>query len=139
MNIIDALLQTDESKLKKPTKEVEIKRLSEAFGQEFVLVCEALSHEKYEEIQDMTVSLGENGKDVDVKMSDAALMTIVEAVRNKEGELIFKNAELMKHFKGPTPKELVKKLLLSGEVTKLYEIISKLSGYGEGAIEEVKN
>ncbi|CZT61250.1 Phage XkdN-like protein [Clostridioides difficile] len=38
------------------------------------------------------------------------------------------NMELVKKFSAITPKELVKKLLLSGEIDKLYEEVNKVNG-----------
>ena len=62
-------------------------------------------------------------------------MTIIEGCPS-----IFKNKELMKHFGAVTPKELVKKLLLSGEMDDLKAEIDKLGGYDrEEDEEEVKN
>lgn len=142
MNIMDALLQTEESKLKRPTKEVEIKRLTELFAKDkedkFIVVCEALSHEKFKEIQDMTVTVV-NDEKVDVDMEKASMLTVIEAVKNKEGKQLFKDKELIKHFNAHTPSALIKKILLTGEITKLYEVISNLSGHGKDAIAEIKN
>ena len=45
----------------------------------------------------------------------------------------------MQKFKASTPKELVRKLLLSGEIANIYAEISSLTGFGEGAVKEVKN
>ena len=45
----------------------------------------------------------------------------------------------MAKFKATTPKELVRKLLLSGEIANIYGEIASLSGFGEGSVKEVKN
>ena len=63
------------------------------------------------------------------------IMTVLAGV--KEPNL--KNKELMEKFNAPTPKELLQKLLLSGEITNLYNVISELSGYGPDSVAEVKN
>jgi hypothetical protein len=52
---------------------------------------------------------------------------------------VFKNNDVMQHFGAPTPKELVKKLLLSGEIDELYSEISNLNGYDRKKKDEVKN
>ena len=49
-----------------------------------------------------------------------------------------KSAELRSKFKVPTPKDVVRKILLSGEITAVYTEIAKLSGFGDGAVKEVK-
>jgi hypothetical protein len=45
----------------------------------------------------------------------------------------------MSKFKVSNPKDLARKILLSGEIAKLYGEISELSGFGDDAIKEVKN
>jgi len=57
----------------------------------------------------------------------------------EDGKPLFKSAELRSKFKVPTPKDVVRKILLSGEITAVYTEIAKLSGFGDGAVKEVKN
>lgn len=38
-----------------------------------------------------------------------------------------------------TPKDLVRAILLSGEIAKIYGEISELAGFGDNAVKEVKN
>ena len=45
----------------------------------------------------------------------------------------------MQKFKASTPKELIRKILLSGEIANIYAEISNLSGFGDGSVKEVKN
>jgi len=54
---------------------------------------------------------------------------------------VFKSKEVMDHFEAPSPKELIRKLLLSGEIDDLYNAINELSGYekDEEDEEEIKN
>lgn len=137
VNVLDLLLGADIGEIKLPTKEVEITRLSELYGSPFVLKCQALSPEKYEEVQDMAVSI--KGKDVDLDTSQLQLFTVMEGVVDANGKPMFKNKELMQKFKAPSPKELVRKILLSGEIVSVYTEIAKLSGFGDGAVKEVKN
>ena len=56
---------------------------------------------------------------------------------NEEDEAAVK--ELQKKFKVPHGKELVKRLLLSGEISALADTITELTGYKEDLIEEIKN
>ena len=42
-------------------------------------------------------------------------------------------------FGSPTPKELIKKILLSGEIVSIYGAVSDISGFKDSSIEEVKN
>lgn len=137
VNILDLLLGSDIDTIKLPTKEVEITRLSEIFGKPFILTCQALSPEKYEEVQDMAVSV--KGKDVDLDVSQLQLFTVMEGVIGEDGKPLFKSAELRSKYKVPTPKDVVRKILLSGEITAVYTQIAKLSGFGDEAVKEVKN
>lgn len=137
VNVLDLLLGSDIGEIKLPTKQVEITRLSEAFGAPFVLTVSALSPEKYEEVQDMAVSI--KGKDADIEITLLQLLVVMEGVVDPSGKPMFKNKELMQKFKASTPKELVRKLLLSGEIANLYAEISSLTGFGDGAVKEVKN
>ena len=137
VNVLDLLLGSDAGEIKLPTKQLEIKRLSEHYGAPFIVTCTALAPDKYEEVQDMALDI--QGKDVDLDINLLKLITVMEGVLDATGKYLFKNAELMKKYKAPTPKELVKKILLSGEINSLYTIIADLSGFGDTAITEVKN
>ena len=85
----------------------------------------------------MAVSV--KGKDVDLDVSQLQLFTVMEGVIGEDGKPLFKSAELRSKFKVPTPKDVVRKILLSGEITAVYTEIAKLSGFGDGAVKEVKN
>jgi hypothetical protein len=137
VNVLDLLLGSDIGEIKLPTKQIEITRLSEVYGKPFVVTCKALSPEKYEEVQDMALKV--NGKDVDLDVNLLQLFVALEGIVDDSGKRMFRNKELMTKFKATTPKELIKKILLSGEITNLYGEIAKLSGFGENAVVEVKN
>lgn len=131
MSTLDLLLKIDEAKIKKPTRRVEIKRLSELVGEKVVFTCEAVTHDRLTEIQEMSVDY----KTQEADISELQIQTVLSGI--KEPDL--KNKELMEKFKAHTPKELLKKMLLTGEITNLYNVISELSGFGAGAVEEIKN
>ena len=70
-----------------------------------------------------------------IKMYNTKVMTIIEGCPS-----IFKNESLIKHFGGVVPTDLVKKLLLSGEMDDLKAEIDKLGGYDkEDSDEDIKN
>ena len=137
VNVLDLLLGSDIGEIKLPTKDVEITRLSKVFGKPFILTCQALSPERYEEVQDMAVSV--KGKDVDLDVSMLQLFTVIEGVIDTNGKPLFKSADLRTKYKVPSPKDLLRKILLSGEITAVYTEIAKLSGFGDEAVKEVKN
>ena len=133
-NIIDLLLEMDEAKIERPSKEVEITRLSKLVGEPFKVLCTAISTAKFEDIQTSAFKK----KEVDVNLMQSLI--IIEGVCDLDGKPLFKNKDLQSKFGVHTPKDLVKKLLLTGEITKLYTFISDLSGFGEDSvIEEIKN
>lgn len=137
VNVLDLLLGADTGKIKLPTSEVEITRLSEAFGKPFILTCQALTPEKYEEVQDMALQV--SGKDVDLDLAQLQLFTVMEGVIDNNGNPLFKSKELREKYKAPTPKEVVRKVLLSGEIVAVYTEIAKLTGFDDGAVQKVKN
>lgn len=137
VNALELLLGSDIGEIKLPTKKMEIVRLTEVYGAPFIITLQALSPDKYEEVQDMAVSI--KGKDADVEVSLLQLLVLLEGVIDSSGKAMFKNKDLMAKFKASTPKELVRKLLLSGEIANIYSAISTLSGFGDNAIKEVKN
>ena len=56
-NVIDLLLNADLEQIERPSKEVEIKRLSNALGEKFTVLCKALSYDKYSEIQENCIDM----------------------------------------------------------------------------------
>ena len=85
------------------------------------------------------MALSVQGKDVDLDVNLLQIFVTIEGVVDDSGKLLFKNTELMSKFKAQTPKELVRKLLLSGEIASVHSTISELSGFGDDAVKEVKN
>lgn len=127
MGIIDLLLETDMKKLQENNKkEYEIKRLTNILGEKFTVTCQALTHEQ-------VIHIGEVSK----TNAETKFNAIVEACKI-EGKR-FNNKELMDKFGVIKPIDLLDKLFLPGEISRLYDIVNKLSGYGKDVIEEVKN
>lgn len=136
VNILDLLLGSDVGKIKLPTKEVEITRLSQVYGAPFILTIKAITPAKFEEIQDMSIDV--KGKDADIDITQLQLFTVIEGVVDATGAPMFKNKELMSKFKVSTPKDLVRAILLSGEIAKIYGEISELVGFGDNAVKKSK-
>lgn len=132
---IDLLLNADLSMLKKPCKEVELKRLSELLGEKVIFKCEGIAADKFAQIQEGVLVLNDEGDFENIDTQELQIFTIIEGV--KEPRL--KNSELIEKFQAVTPKELVKKLLLPGEISHLYNIISELSGFNSDTVVEIKN
>lgn len=145
-NVLDLLLGADAGVIKMPFRDVEISRLSEVFGEPFIVRCRALTQDDHEDLQDKAIKIA--GKDVDLDVNMLQLLTVIESVeavtvdangKNVSAGSLLKNMELVNKFKAHTPKELAKMLFLPGEIAKLYNTISQLSGFADGAVKEVKN
>ena len=130
-NIIDQLLKIDLGEIEVPkcTKKIYLKKLK----QEFEFECIALDAEKNSEIQMKAMGIN-NGSIDEIDMFKLKAYTVIEGCKE-----VFKNKDLMKHFNCPIPLELVRKLLLDGELTELFETINNLSSYQEIEEEEIKN
>lgn len=139
MSLLDKLLQADAGKLtEKPHKNFEVKRLSKALKTDFTLELQALNPDRYAEIQRQSVNLSKKGGIKDFDIFDMQVLTILDGVK----EPSLKDKKLLDHFNVTTPKELVSKLFLSGEIADIYNEINELSGYekdDDEADEEIKN
>ena len=131
-NVIDILLNSNDEMFKMPSEVVEIKRLSEAFGEEFKVMLRGLTYTRYSEIQEESIDF----KTGDINLSKIQINTLLEGVYDLDGRLLFKNKELLDKFKVHSFADLVKKILSPGEITQLYSKIEKLSGFGDKNIEE---
>ena len=130
-NIVDELLKIDlgEVEIPKKTKKIYLKKLK----REFEFECVALDAEKANEIRMKSIDLASGTVD-DIDMFKLQAYTVIEGCKN-----VFKNKDLMKHFNAPTPIELVRRLLLDGELTELSNTITELSSYQEVKDNEIKN
>lgn len=50
-----------------------------------------------------------------------------------------KDPRLLEKFGGATPADVVKRMLLAGEIADLSAVVERLSGYRRATITEVKN
>ena len=130
-NIVEELLKIDlgEVEIPKETKIIYLKKLKKEFSFE----CVALDAEKANEIRMKSIDLASGTVD-DIDMFKLQAYTVIEGCKN-----VFKNKDLMKHFNAPTPIELVRRLLLDGELTELSNTITELSSYQEVKDNEIKN
>ncbi|KHO37551.1 XkdN-like protein [Clostridium tetani] len=135
MNTVEKLLALDAGELEMPTKEVTLK-LGKLGGQEFTFTCKAVNPEKVAKIQDKLIDLNKKGNIQGTNLGETKLLTVMEGCSDT-----FRNKDLLEHFNAPTPKELINKLLLAGEIDELYNTINELNGYeqDEEEEEEIKN
>ena len=132
MNIIDKLMKIDAGTLETP-KAVH-KMFVTKVGEVLDFEIQAINAEKATEIQQKAIKI-ENGNVADIDVYKTKVLTILE------GCPMFKDKALREHFKCPTPKELINKLLLKGEVEDLVDAINNLSDLKkiEKAEDEIKN
>lgn len=121
MNTLDLLLKADIKEFVMPKKEIKIKRLSEKLQGDVIFKIKALSLDKIKEIRET------NSNEFNIHI-------VLEGVI----EPSLKDKNLIEKFGVITPAELVKKILVAGEIEDIYNEISKLSGYNGSTVEEIK-
>jgi len=119
MNTLDLLLKANIPNL--PEKEIKLKRLSDLCGGPVVFKLRALPYNRAAEIAK------EQRDDMNVHILLAGVV-----------EPNLKSPELMAKYGAPTPAEMVKKMLLPGEVEDISREIERLSGYRTATIEDIK-
>lgn len=137
MSLIDKLLQMDNKTLTEmPKREVEVPRLTQVLGEPFKVVCQAIDGERYADIQKASIDLNKKGGVRNINLFDMQVLTVIDGVV----EPSLKDTKLLQHFNCITPKELVKKLFLAGEIAELSNVVTELSGYDktEEDEEEIK-
>jgi hypothetical protein len=93
-------------------KTIRLKRLSEAAGRDVNFRLRSLGYDRTAEI-------------VREHPDDMSLFVVLEGVASPS----FKDRELMSHYGAATPVELIKKLLLPGEIEDISREVQRLSGY----------
>jgi hypothetical protein len=119
MNALDLLLRAEIPDL--PEKEFKLKRLSTICGEPVIFKLKALPYNRAAEITKT------QNDDMNVHIVLAGTI-----------EPNLKDAELLSKFNAITPAELVKKMLLPGEIEDLSRAIERLSGYRTETMEEIK-
>lgn len=129
MDTLELFLKNDINKIKRPSGKMEINRLSKAFGSAVIFEYEALTLDELEDVRQSAI------KDDKFEASLMWTFTILKSVKNPN----LKSQELRDKLGVPTPVDVVKKILLSGEIQQLYNSINEISGFGEGSVTEIKN
>lgn len=127
MSIFDRMMEKNAEILaEKERVQMEVTRLSAVFGEPFIVSCAPIS-------QKQLAYIAENAKDI----QEQRVYFVLECCR-VEGKKFSDKAFLdwTGCLKG---EDVVKKIFRTGETSALYNKISELSGYGEGAIRELKN
>lgn len=120
MDTLDLLLKTELPN--PPEKSVKLRRLSKACGGDVVFRLRALPYSRVAEIEEMH------------RGGDMPVFILLAGCASPD----LKNRDLMEKYKAFTPEDLVKALLLPGEVEDLSREVERLSGYRTLTFEEVK-
>ena len=139
MKLTELLLSTNPEQVTVlPSETFEVTRLSEAFGNAFVVNLQAIPSKRMTEIQQRNMSIDGDGRQ-DINLYDLQLSLLAEGIVDKD----FNNVEVLKKYGAATKKDLFEKLFLAGEIAAISEKINKLSGYdkekNKKIAEEVKN
>lgn len=118
-DVLDLLMGLDKAKL--PEKKVKIKRLSKECGETVVFSLRALPYNRVAEIKEAA-------------SADMAIDILLAGVTAPN----LRDKALLEKHHAPTPAELVKNLLLPGEIEDLSREVERLSGYRTATLEEVK-
>lgn len=121
--LVDMLLRPEVPDVSRelPSKRVKVKRLSKLLGADVVFTLRALPYGQVEDIKKET--------------GDTSLSILLLGLADPDP----KDAALNKRFNAITPKEMLKQLLLPGEIEDLSREVERLSGYRAATIEEIKN
>ena len=104
-----------------PEKEYKIKRLSKESGGDIIFRLRALAFSHVAEVRA-------------ADSSEQSIRIILAGTVSPD----LKSAELLSHYGAMTPADLLKKMLLPGEIDDLALRIERLSGYKATVVEEIK-
>ena len=134
---IDMLMRLDREKVAEvPVKDIKANRLSQLMGQDVTVEIKALAGDIY---MDLLATETNKKGNVDVsKTYRAQALIVVEAMQSPS----LKDKELQVHFGAASPIDLAKTLFPGGELTKIFQEVADLSGFGDDEdedLEEIKN
>ena len=134
---IDMLMRLDREKVAEvPVKDIKANRLSQLMGQDVTVEIKALAGDIY---MDLLATATNKKGNVDVsKTYRAQALIVVEAMQSPS----LKDKELQVQFGAAAPIDLAKTLFPGGELTKIFQEVADLSGFGDDEdedLEEIKN
>ena len=134
---IDMLMRLDREKVAEvPVNDIKANRLSQLMGQDVTVEIKALAGDTY---MDLLATATNKKGNVDVsKTYRAQALIVVEAMQSPS----LKDKVLQVHFGAASPIDLAKTLFPGGELTKIFQEVADLSGFGDDEdedLEEIKN
>lgn len=134
MNIVDRLLNVNPEVFKEEEKrEIPMKRLSILLGEPFSVCCRKISGERFTEISSLAVD--EDGETDYSRAFDLHVQLALAGMVSPD----LKDKQLLEHFHCPTPKDLLVFLFNGGEIAKIADVVTELSGYGDDSDKKIKN
>ena len=123
-DLVSLLLRPELPNVQKdlPTARYNVKRLSEAVGEDVVFTLRGLPYGKVQKLRESTAD-------------DVPVRILLQGCVDPD----LKDPMLKERFGGATPAETVKAMLLPGEIGDLSRAVERLCGYRRATIEEVKN
>lgn len=127
MSLIDKLMAIDKGDFaKEKTGKVAADHLSEVMGEKVEVTIKALKGDRYNEITARMID-GKGRSDFG-KAYDINAMICAEGVIEPD----LKNRDIREHFGCATPKDLAKLFFPGGELTRIADKITELSGFARG-------
>ena len=119
--ILDLLLRPETVNVRKnmPRARYELPRLTELYGEPFVLELQGVPYGRALELRDM---------------ADSEVQTVLAG----DAAGIWKSAELRKKLNAATPAELVTNLLLPGEIRAVAVAVEQLTGFRKPVLKPVE-
>ena len=119
--ILDLLLRAETVNVRKnmPRARYELPRLTELYGEPFVLELQGVPYGRALELRDM---------------ADSEVQTVLAG----DAAGIWKSAELRKKLNAATPAELVTNLLLPGEIRAVAVAVEQLTGFRKPVLKPVE-
>lgn len=119
-----------------PTRRVEVKRLSKAAGQPVVFTIRALTGREMQDAQDAAMKIGKRGELEETDYRTLQMLCVLYATKDPD----LKDKDLLAMYGAAVPEDLFDgRFLLPGEISQLFNEIQDLSGFSDGAVEELKN
>lgn len=129
MSLIDELLKADFKQIDDKAK-VKVSKLSKLLGHDVEITVQAIDGKRYRDIRNMATKTVKNKTKFDVGQFQD------NVVLNGVVDPSLKDKDLLDRFKVATPLELMDKLFYPGDINKLSDKISELSGFDEAEPEE---
>lgn len=119
--ILDLLLRPETVNVRKnmPRARYELPRLTELYGEPFVLELQGVPYGRALELKDM---------------ADSEVQTVLAG----DASGVWKSAELQKKLNAATPAELVTNLLLPGEIRAVAVAVEQLTGFRKPVLRPVE-